>query len=62
VQRGETLPQLLAEFHDSQYATLPPRNWIAAARPLYLHDRPPYVEERYREIMDGARRRLSPKA
>jgi hypothetical protein len=61
VQRGETLPQLLAEFHHSQHATLPPRNWIAAARPLYLHDRPQYVEERYREIMDGARRRLSPK-
>jgi hypothetical protein len=61
VQRGETLPQLLAEFQDSPHATLPPRNWIAATRPLYLHDRPQYVEQQYREIMDGARRRLSPK-
>jgi hypothetical protein len=61
VQRGETLPQLLAEFHDSPYATLPPRNWIAATRPLYLHDRPQYVEQQYSETMGGARRRLSPK-
>ena len=61
VQRGETLPQLLTEFHDSPYATLPPRNWIAATRPLYLHDRPQYVKQQYSETMDGARRRLSPK-
>jgi hypothetical protein len=30
VERGEPLPQLLAEFQESLYATLPPRNWIAA--------------------------------
>lgn len=60
VERGEPLPQLLAEFHHSLHATLPPRNWIAATRPLHLSDRPRYVEAQYRQIMDDTRGRLSP--
>jgi hypothetical protein len=58
VERGETLGRLLTEFHESPHAMLPPRNWIAATRPLHLHDRPRYVEERYGKIMDDVRSRL----
>lgn len=60
VERGETLGRLFEEFHQSPHATLPLRNWLSANRRLYLHDRPRYVDERYREIMDGARALLSP--
>jgi hypothetical protein len=61
VERGETLPQLLEELHDSRYATLPVRNWIAATRRLALQDRPRYVDNQYRQIMDDTRRRLFPR-
>ena len=60
VERGESLPELLAEFHGSLYAQFPPRNWIAANRSLTLSERPTYVQERCQAIINDMHRRLFP--
>ncbi len=60
VERGETLPALLTAFHNSSYAQLPPRNWIAATQGLPASERPAYVDAQYKKAMDDVRRRLYP--
>jgi hypothetical protein len=56
---GHTLPGLIADFHDSRFASLPPRNW--------LHDRfhgriqrPKRVERQFQTAFDDVRARLFP--
>lgn len=52
VERGESLPELLASFHDSAYSRLPILNWIADAYTIEADEIATYVEEQYKAITD----------
>jgi len=60
VERGQTLPELLTNLKSSQYAAMPPRNWIAAAHALSADTRPRYVNAGFRRAMHDVHRRLIP--
>jgi hypothetical protein len=57
-EEGHHLPELLAEFLQSDYAEMPPRNWLGATHGVKR--RPSFVVDQYRAAMSAARYRLFP--
>lgn len=60
VERGHTLPELLAHRSQGAYAQLPPRNWVGAVHGLAADTRPRYVEQRFEDAMQRMRGTLFP--
>ncbi len=52
VERGESLPKLLASFHGSAYSRLPISNWINDAYTIEADEIATYVDEQYTTITD----------
>jgi hypothetical protein len=59
VERGESLPALLASFHGSDYSRLPILNWIADTYTIGADEIATFVDEQYAAITGRWRDRLS---
>jgi hypothetical protein len=59
VERGESLPELLASFHSSGYARLPILNWIADTYTIEADEIATYVDEQYTTITSRWRESLN---
>jgi hypothetical protein len=60
VERGTQLPDLLRGFLESDFAELPPRNWMKDRFPASLKKRPVYVDEQFEAAVRMAARALFP--
>ncbi len=60
VERGHTLPGLLAGLNATAYATVPPRNWVADVHGLLAEERPRFVERQFGRAMRDVYARLFP--
>jgi hypothetical protein len=58
IERGESLPKLLASFHASGYSRLPILNWIADTYTIEADEIATYVEEQYMAITSRWRESL----
>jgi hypothetical protein len=59
VERGESLPALLASFHGSAYSRLPILNWIADTYTIEADEIATYVNEHYTTITSRWRESLN---